>query len=179
MQTYIQNKCSIFMPCGIDIRTYIRYNSVIEQMYVTCVRFLAADVQVKQVLLCRGRGRRIMDNRIREEKIRQNRSRRAKQLKRHIAMLIGAAAVLCAVLVAALCMSVKAAGDEDTRVKCYKSVMISYGESLEDLSENNFDPVHYDSADDYSDEVVSINNLKEGSVHPGQYIVIPYYQPVR
>jgi hypothetical protein len=172
MQTYIQNKCSIFGLTGIDIRTYIRYNSIIEQMYVTHVRLRAADIQVKPVLLCRGRGRKIMNNQIREEKIRQNRSRRAKQLKRHVVMLIGAAAVLCAVLVAALCMSVKAAGDEDNRVKCYKSVMVGYGESLEDLSEDNYDPAHYDSAGDYSDEVVSINNIKDGSVRPGQYIVI-------
>ncbi len=119
-----------------------------------------------------------MNNEIREEKIRQNRLCRSKQLRLHMIMLISAVALVCVILVIVLCISVNAAED-DTNAKCYKSIMVNYGESLTALSESNVDTDHYSSVTDYSDEIISINHLKNESVRPGQYIIIPYYKEIR
>ena len=63
--------------------------------------------------------------------------------------------------------------------KVYKSVMIDYGESLDDLTASNYDSMHYNDTSDFKKEVTSINHLVAEDVHPGQYIVIPYYKSIK
>ena len=58
--------------------------------------------------------------------------------------------------------------------KYYKSITIEQGDSLWSLAQeyNNNSNV---STDDYIDEIVQVNGLKNKTIHAGQHIVIAYY----
>lgn len=121
----------------------------------------------------------MMSSEQRDEKIRMNRIRRERQLRRHMLIFFAAIAMICVILVITLCINVKAA-ESSADVKCYKSVMVCYDDDLDSFSRSNFEcgdfnRDHYKSAEDYRDEIVSINHLENTSIHPGQYVIVPYY----
>lgn len=59
--------------------------------------------------------------------------------------------------------------------KFYKTVTISYGQTLEDTARANFDE-HYDSFEEFYNEVKSINHVNEDSAMAGgKLLYIPYY----
>ena len=166
MQTYILNICSIFFVIYIDNRTHIRYNSDSR----TNVR------NSRSTLYMEGD---VMSIEEREEKLRINHIRREIQLRRHLMILFGVIATICIISVVIIsCISVKAADCPESE-KCYKSVMIDYGESLDNLTASNYDSMHYNDTSDFKKEVTSINHLVAEDVHPGQYIVIPYYKSIK
>ena len=115
----------------------------------------------------------------RDEKIRTDQVRREMQLRRHLIILLSVIAIICVISVIAIsCLSAKAA-DKNESVKYYKSVMVGYGESLEDFASTNYDSEHYASADDYRQEVSNINHLSDEEIHPGQHIIVPYYDIIK
>lgn len=64
-------------------------------------------------------------------------------------------------------------GESDSS-KCYKSVMLEYGDTLWGIAAEYKD-IYYESAQDYIDEVMLINHLTTDQIHAGQYLTIPYY----
>lgn len=58
--------------------------------------------------------------------------------------------------------------------KHYKSIIIEYGDTLWGIA-TEFKDSHYESVQDYIDEVMQINNLKTDRIHAGKYLTIPYY----
>lgn len=58
--------------------------------------------------------------------------------------------------------------------KHYKSIIIEYGDTLWGIAAE-FKDSHYESVQDYIDEVMQINNLKTDRIHAGKYLTIPYY----
>lgn len=73
--------------------------------------------------------------------------------------------------------TVHSSADNTTiKYKYFTVVSIKAGESLWDLADEYMDLSVYEGKNDYIDEVVRINNLKDpSSVRNGQKITIPYY----
>lgn len=59
--------------------------------------------------------------------------------------------------------------------KYYTSHLIEPGESLWSIAESNMDTVHYDSIQDYVDEIISINGISGDKIQSGYYLLIPYF----
>ena len=62
-----------------------------------------------------------------------------------------------------------------TSDKYYKSITISNHDTLWSIAEQYMDAEHYDSIQDYIDEVRQMNSLTGDFIHYGEYLVIPYY----
>ncbi len=58
--------------------------------------------------------------------------------------------------------------------KLYKSIQIEYGDTLWEIAGQNKGS-HYESNNEYIDEVMKINHLKTDKINAGQYLTIPYY----
>lgn len=59
--------------------------------------------------------------------------------------------------------------------KYYTSHLIEPGESLWSIAESNMDSVHYDSIQEYVDEIRSINGISGDKIQSGYYLLIPYF----
>lgn len=59
--------------------------------------------------------------------------------------------------------------------KFYKTVNVGYGQTLESVARDNFDE-HYDSFEEFFNEIKSINHVNEKSAMAGgKLLYIPYY----
>lgn len=111
----------------------------------------------------------------REERNRIRKARRVRQLRRRFFM-----AILTVVLVVVLAVSYHAflseanTGDKEISFKYYTSIEVSYGDTLWSIADE-YACAEYASVNDYVDEVMQINHLKEDSIIAGQYLIIPYY----
>lgn len=111
----------------------------------------------------------------REEKNRIRKAKRVRQLRRRFFM-----AILTVVLVVVLAVSYHAflseanTGDKEISFKYYTSIEVSYGDTLWSIADE-YACAEYNSLNDYVEEVMQINHLKEESIIAGQYLIIPYY----
>ena len=61
--------------------------------------------------------------------------------------------------------------------KYYTSIVVEPGTSLWDIANENYE-LGYDSQNDYIEEVININHIKdENQIESGTTLVIPYYSP--
>lgn len=82
--------------------------------------------------------------------------------------------VIIALSVFSLSAKAKSAQGADDH-KYYTSHMIMPGESLWSIAQENVDYVHYESVQDYIDEISFINGLNNSGLQIGDYILIPYF----
>ena len=114
----------------------------------------------------------------RVEESRCKRVARAKQVRRQkLLILIG----LLITIVMCLFFSVKAFAHTDTdnadNGKQFKSIMIYCGDTVGSVAEKNYDE-KFSSVGRLEKEIRSINNISaDEELIPGNYIVIPYYEP--
>ena len=67
--------------------------------------------------------------------------------------------------------------DESTHYnKSFVSIEIENGETLTSIAEDYAISAAYYT--DYIEEVKSINNLKDDTIHAGCYLMVPVYQPI-
>lgn len=59
--------------------------------------------------------------------------------------------------------------------KYYTSHMIMPGESLWSIAQENIDYVHYESVQNYIEEINFINGMANSELQIGDYILIPYF----
>lgn len=59
--------------------------------------------------------------------------------------------------------------------KYYKSIIISNGDTLWSIAQEYMDEEHYDSTNDYINEVRKLNALGNEDIHYGEYLIVPYY----
>ena len=118
-------------------------------------------------------------NERRERIIAMNKARREQQLRNR---MITAAILLTFVLVSILSITLGSilsqakTNSEREDVKCFSSVMIGYGETVETLIHDYYDEEHYSSVSSFEQEVMDINSIDEYSnITPGNYIILPYY----
>lgn len=125
-------------------------------------------------------GGRIMNNQISERRIRNNKKKRCRQLKRHL--MITVITSLLTIGISGAFFSIgsraQAAGDHNISYKYYKSVTVASGETLWNYADQYADSEFYDSHDDYIKEVMNINHMKKDTIIYGQHIILPYYSDV-
>lgn len=103
------------------------------------------------------------------------RRQRVIQLRRRVAMLIGATILIILFVVLAFTFSSKAKDNTPSLNKYYKSITIEYGSSLYSIA-TEYSVMSKGTIDDYINEVRSINHLdEEEDIYSGQNLIIPYY----
>lgn len=110
-----------------------------------------------------------------ELRIRRNRARRKRELRRRMA-----AGILLFVLTASSSLlffsfRAKAQSSDEAMYKYYKSTVVKSGDTLWDFAEEYGESKYYDSKQDYVREVMLMNGLENDRITAGQYIILPYY----
>lgn len=108
-----------------------------------------------------------------ERKIKRNRIRRIRQLRRRL--LCGILTIISIITISLLFFSIQAkAESKDAKhiYKYYKSVVVTSDDSLWNFAVNNS---YTDDYDEYISEVLRMNNLTDSKLNVGMNLVIPYY----
>ena len=101
--------------------------------------------------------------------------RRQRQVRCYLLSMVLAAVLTAGCVFSLRVLITKAQEEEEVSFKYYTSIQVSYGESLWSIAKTYQDE-HYDRIQDYVDEVIRINHLRDGdSITAGQYLIIPYY----
>lgn len=104
----------------------------------------------------------------------QIKRRRQQQIRKHIMLLILSTILVCILSLLLSHSFSKASAPNSETYKYYKSVQISYGDSLWSIA-NKYIDNHYESVSQYIDEVKVMNCITEDAVKAGNYIIVPYY----
>ena len=111
-----------------------------------------------------------------ERRIRNNRLRRQKELRKNFLLTI---MTICFAITFSFSVNsfLSNAKDMSEKIsyKYYKSITISNGDSLWSIAQEYIDDEHYDSVKDYINEVKQLNSLKSDYISYGENIIIPYY----
>lgn len=111
-------------------------------------------------------------------RIRDNKRRRNAEIRKHVFQLVFAAVFIC-VAVLFINRMISQAGDVkegDISFKYYKNICLEEGETLTSIAEIYADEEHYETVDQYIQEVVYMNHLKSADdICSGYYLIIPYY----
>ncbi len=119
-----------------------------------------------------------MNNQVSERRIRNNKLRRRRQVKRQLFTIIMTIVLITGLSVFGFGMNAKAQSTEaaaDIQYKYYKSVMVESGDTIWNYAEVYADKDYYDSYESYINEVVQINALTDDEITSGQYLILPYY----
>lgn len=117
-------------------------------------------------------------NRASERRIRNNRIRRKRQLRRNLMMCLLTFILVLSFSSIFFSFRTKAqSNEEEILYKYYKSVMVENGDTLWEYAEIYGDSQHYNSHDDYIKEVMDMNFLNDDQITTGQYLILPYYSP--
>lgn len=111
-------------------------------------------------------------------RISDNKRRRNAEIRKHFFQLVFAAGFICIVLFLVNGM-ISEAGDaqeEAVSFKYYKNICLEQGETLTSIAGIYADEEHYETPDQYIQEVVYMNHLKSADdICAGYYLIIPYY----
>lgn len=101
-----------------------------------------------------------MSNRRSERRIKNNRIRRQKEMRKNFLLVI---MTVCLVITFSISMNSFLSNAKDdssqTSYKYYKSITIENSDSLWSIALEYMDAEHYDSVNDYIDEVKEMNHL--------------------
>lgn len=114
-----------------------------------------------------------------EAQIRRNRTSLELKRQRHLALFkrkLFAALTAAIIVISTIIIinTVTAQGDEIEKEKCYKSIMIEYGDTLWDIAKEYYDSSSY-TIPEYIEELKSINSLDCDNIQSGSYIIVSYY----
>lgn len=107
-----------------------------------------------------------------------NRNRRRAQMRKVRNMQIFVVTVILCILAVSLTSFVSRAASKDnvTYFKYYSNIEVNAGDTLVDIAAMYADHIHYESIQEYIDEVVYMNHLADAdSIHAGTHIIVPYY----
>lgn len=111
-----------------------------------------------------------------ERRILKNRIRRQREMKKNFLIFI---MTMCLIITCSVSLNAFRANAKDdsteTSYKYYKSIIVSNNDTLWTIAEEYMDTEHYDSINDYIQEVKSMNTLSDDVIHYGEYLIIPYY----
>lgn len=111
-----------------------------------------------------------------ERRIRNNRLRRKKELRRNISLFIMTMVLI--IVSSSVLFSFKTKAQEKNEVifyKYYKSITVSDGETLWGYAVQYADPSHYCDYQEYIDEVLCMNGMFDEQITVGQHILLPYF----
>lgn len=111
-----------------------------------------------------------------ERRIRNNKIRRKREMRRNILMGLLTIMLVISLSLIFFGFGTKAqSNDAEISYKYYKSITVKDGDTLWNYAEQYGDSFHYDSNQEYIDEVIKMNALTDGEIISGQHIIIPYY----
>lgn len=111
-----------------------------------------------------------------ERRIRNNKIRRQRQLRRNIIMAIFTAVLILTLSIGCFAIGSKAQDKEEVILyKYYTNIEVQYGETLQDIAKTYFCEAKYNSYEHYISDVMQINGLYHEDVSPGCYLMVPYY----
>lgn len=111
-----------------------------------------------------------------ERRIRNNRIRRRRELRRCFFTFVFTLILSAGISVTFFSFRTKAqSSNEEIQYKYYKSIVIEPGDTLWNLAEEYGVLEHYDSRQEYIEEVMRMNGLSDDQIITGQYIIIPYF----
>ena len=117
-----------------------------------------------------------MSNLRSENRIKRNRIRRQKEIRRHMMMSI---MTICLVITFSISINgfLSNAKDDSSQTfyKYYRSITIDTGDTLWSIAQEYVDEEHYDSIDEYIKEVKKHNHLNNDTINYGQHLIVPYY----
>jgi hypothetical protein len=110
-----------------------------------------------------------------EERIRLNKIRRERELRRHILIFTVSAAVAIILTIAGGSL-ISRAQEPGTPVfyKYYTSIRIDEGDTLWSLADSYADE-NFKSREAFIQEVVRTNHLLDETICEGDYLIVPYY----
>ncbi len=114
-----------------------------------------------------------------ERRICRNRVRRQREMMKNFLIL---AMTVCLIVTCSVVLSGFRSNAKDdsteTSYKYYKSIVVSGDDTLWSIAEEHMDVEHYDSINDYINEVKAMNSLSDDAIHYGTHLIIPYYDNV-
>lgn len=117
-----------------------------------------------------------MNTTLSERRIRINRIRRRRELRRRFFTFILALILSAGISITFFSFRTKAQNNTDEiQYKYYKSIIIEAGDTLWNLAEEYGISEYYGSHQEYINEVMQMNGLSDDQITAGQYIIIPYY----
>ncbi|MGN0377472.1 MAG: LysM peptidoglycan-binding domain-containing protein [Suilimivivens sp.] len=117
-----------------------------------------------------------MNNHISERRIRNNKLRRRRQIRRNIFICLMTLVMITGFSTMFFSFKAKAQSrDEEISYKYYKSITVAAGDTMWDYAERYADTEFYDSYESYIKEVININHLDGDDIIYGQHIILPYY----
>ncbi len=106
-----------------------------------------------------------------------NHNRKHQVLKRRRAVLSIMSFTFAIVLTLSV-FSIKANAEGNNGASDYKyytSHMVMPGESLWSIAESNMDYNHYDSVEDYMNDIMEMNHIQTDHIQIGDYLIISYF----
>jgi LysM repeat protein len=82
--------------------------------------------------------------------------------------------ILCIILIGIIIDKTVASASATIDEKYVMSIQIEKGDTLWGIAKENITS-HYESIDEYIDEIMECNSLTSDVIHEGQYLIIPYY----
>ena len=111
-----------------------------------------------------------------ERRIRNNRIRRQRQLRRNVLITIFTVVFILLLSIGGFAIGSQAqAKDTVVLYKYYTNVEVSYGETLWDIADKYFCEEKYRNYEHYISDVMQLNGLYDEEVTPGSYLMVPYY----
>lgn len=107
---------------------------------------------------------------------RNRRSRRKQALLQKGAFTCMTALFVMIFALSVFSLSAKADSTEHANeYKYYTSHRIEQGESLWSIASTSMDDEHYDSVQDYIDEIKTVNQISGDQIQSGNYLLLPYF----
>ena len=111
-----------------------------------------------------------------ERRIRNNRIRRQRQLRRNILMMCLTFVLITVLSIGGFALGAKAQDKEEVILyKYYTNIEVQYGMSLSDIAEEYFCEDKYKNMKEYISDIMMVNGMYNEEVLPGSYLIVPYY----
>lgn len=82
--------------------------------------------------------------------------------------------VLCVIFIGVITEKTVASASTTKDEKYVMSIRIEKGDTLWGIAKENITS-HYESIDEYIEEIMVCNSLTSDTIHEGQFLIIPYY----
>ncbi len=111
-----------------------------------------------------------------ERRILKNRIRRQREMKKNFLILL---MTVCLIVFGSVSLNGFRANAKDDSVsvsyKYYKSIVVANDDTLWSIAEEYMDDDHYESINDYINEVKNMNSMTDDIIHYGEHLIVPYY----
>lgn len=107
-------------------------------------------------------------------RISNSRRRRQREIRIKLMLAFSMLLIVSTLIIALSSFVVRANNADDSSFKYFTSIEVQPGDSLWSIS-NTYMDQHYDSNQEYIQEVKRINSLDSEAVQAGQFIIVPYY----